>query len=345
MEQLNYQNSGVNISEGNRAVDKIKQVVAETYNSQVLGQLGGFGGMFMPDLTGFKRPVLVSGTDGVGTKLELAIRAKSYDTVGIDLVAMSVNDIITQGAKPLFFLDYIATGKLKADQISQIVTGIAEGCRQSGCALIGGETAEMPGFYEQERFDLAGFCTGIVDYDNIIDGRTIQAGDVLIGLSSSGIHSNGYSLVRKLFFDHLQLTIDQAIPELGETVGECLLRPTKIYVQPVLEILDKVTVKGMVHVTGGGFIENIPRILPQGLGVDIHLDSWPMPKIFDYMMERGNIAEQEMFRTFNMGIGYILVVDREAGATVLQELTDSYRIGQVVAGSGVHLVRPMQSSQ
>lgn len=341
MNKLTYAGAGVDINEGARAVDKMKGYVKETFTKNVLGGLGGFGGLFELDLEGYKKPVLVSGTDGVGTKLKIATMKDQHDTVGIDLVAMCVNDILVQGAKPLFFLDYIATGKLNSDQVADIVKGIAEGCKQSGVSLIGGETAEMPGFYEADDYDMAGFTVGIVDKDKIIDGSAIQSGNVIIGLPSTGIHSNGYSLVRKLFFDHLELGINDYVAELESTVGEALITPTQIYVQSVLEILKKVNVKGMVHVTGGGFIENIPRVLPQGLGAEINLGSWHMPKIFDFIKEKGNIERREMYKTFNMGIGYLLVVSEEAVAPLLAVINDrgekAYVIGKVNSNEGVKL--------
>lgn len=338
---LTYADAGVDINEGAIAVEKMKKHVKETFTKGVLGGLGGFGGLFELDLENYKKPVLVSGTDGVGTKLKIAILKDQHDTVGIDLVAMCVNDVLVQGAKPLFFLDYIATGKLKSEKIADIVKGVADGCKQSGAALIGGETAEMPGFYSDDEYDMAGFTVGIVEKDKIVDGSKIKTGDVLIGLSSSGIHSNGYSLVRKLFFDKLKFDIDTYIKELDKTLGEALIVPTRIYVNSVLNILDKVEVNGMVHVTGGGFIENIPRILPKGLGVDIELNSWKMLPIFDYMKEKGNIDIIEMYKTFNMGIGFILIVDKNKVEEILDITKNinekAYVIGKVTEKEGVKL--------
>ncbi len=338
---LTYADAGVDINEGAIAVEKMKGYVKETFTKGVLGGLGGFGGLFELDLEGYRKPVLVSGTDGVGTKLKIAIMKDQHDTVGIDLVAMCVNDILVQGAKPLFFLDYIATGKLESDKVADLVKGIAEGCKQSEAALIGGETAEMPGFYAADEYDMAGFTVGIVEKDKMIDGSTIKEGNVLVGLPSTGVHSNGYSLVRKLFFDKLGLGINDTVEELNSTVGEALITPTKIYVKSVLAILDKVTVNGMVHVTGGGFIENIPRVLPQGLGVNINLGSWDMLPIFPFMQEKGNIETVEMYKTFNMGIGFILVVNKENVDSLLEAVEavneKAYVIGEVTSQEGVKL--------
>lgn len=341
MSKLTYADAGVDIEEGALAVEKMKSYVKETFTKGVLGGLGGFGGMFELDLTGYTKPVLVSGTDGVGTKLKIAIMKDQHDTVGIDLVAMCVNDILVQGAKPLFFLDYIATGKLTSDKIANLVKGISEGCKQSEAALIGGETAEMPGFYSEDEYDMAGFTVGIVEKDKIIDGSTIESGDVLVGLSSTGVHSNGYSLVRKLFFDVLKLDINDHVDELGQTVGEALIAPTKIYVKPVLKVLENVAVKGMVHVTGGGFVENIPRILPEGLGASIELNSWPMPKVFPFMQEAGDIDTYEMYKTFNMGIGFIMIVKEDDVDNLKKAVKaageEAYVIGKVTSEAGVNL--------
>ena len=316
-------------------------MLKETFTKGVLGGLGGFGGMFELDLTGYTKPVLVSGTDGVGTKLKISILKDQHDTVGIDLVAMCVNDILVQGAKPLFFLDYIATGKLESDKIADLVKGIAEGCKQSGASLIGGETAEMPGFYSADEYDMAGFTVGIVDKDKIIDGSKIKADNVLIGLPSTGVHSNGYSLVRKLFFDKLGLGINDHVEELNATVGEALITPTKIYVKSVLEVLNHVDVHGMVHVTGGGFIENIPRILPDNLGVDVNLNSWPQLDLFKFIQDKGNIETVEMYKTFNMGIGFIMIVDKNDVDKTLEAIESTgekaYVIGQVRDQVGVNL--------
>lgn len=341
MSKLTYKDAGVDIEEGALAVEKMKSYVKETFTKGVLGGLGGFGGMFELDLTGYTKPVLVSGTDGVGTKLKISILKEQHDTVGIDLVAMCVNDILVQGAKPLFFLDYIATGKLESDKIADLVKGIAEGCKQSDAALIGGETAEMPGFYAADEYDMAGFTVGIVDKDKIIDGSTIQSDDVLIGLPSTGVHSNGYSLVRKLFFDQLDLDINDHVAELNSSVGEALITPTKIYVKEVLRVLEDISVKGMVHVTGGGFIENIPRILPEGLGAKINLNAWPQLPLFEFIQDKGDIATEEMFKTFNMGIGFIMIVkqdDVDATLKLIESLDEqAYVIGSVTSQAGVAL--------
>jgi phosphoribosylformylglycinamidine cyclo-ligase len=343
-EKLTYTDSGVNIEEGARAVDLMKGYVKNTFTKNVLCDLGGFGGLFELNAKEYEAPVLVSGTDGVGTKLKLAFMMDKHDTVGIDLVAMCVNDILCQGAKPLFFLDYVATGKLEAEKVADIVKGISEGCIQSGSALIGGETAEMPGFYAAGEYDMAGFSVGIVDKPRIIDGSKIEDGDVVIGVASSGIHSNGYSLVRKLFFDRLGYGVDKYIEELGETLGEALLRPTKIYANTVMKVLSQYDVKGMVHITGGGFYENIPRIIPQGLGVEVNLGSWDVLPIFELMQREGNVETDEMFKTFNMGIGYIFIVKEKDGEGVLGAIKDTgenaYKIGKVVEGiHGVSLCR------
>ena len=337
--KLTYADAGVDIEEGAAAVEKMKAYVQETFTKGVLGGLGGFGGLFELDLEGYKKPVLVSGTDGVGTKLKIAFLTDVHDSTGIDLVAMCVNDILVQGAKPLFFLDYIATGRISSDKVADIVKGIAEGCKQSGASLIGGETAEMPGFYSDDEYDIAGFTVGIVEKEKIIDGSKIKEGDVLIGLPSTGIHSNGYSLVRKLFFDVLNMNVSDHVEELGMTLGEALIMPTKIYVKEILEILANHSVNGMVHVTGGGFTENIPRVLPEGLGADIAMGSWEMNPLFPLIQKKGNIDESEMFKTFNMGIGFILAVDPSEADAMMETIEKSgekaYKIGTVTKGEGV----------
>ena len=337
--KLTYADAGVDIEEGAAAVEKMKAYVQETFTKGVLGGLGGFGGLFELDLEGYKKPVLVSGTDGVGTKLKIAFLTDVHDSAGIDLVAMCVNDILVQGAKPLFFLDYIATGRISSDKVADIVKGIAEGCKQSGASLIGGETAEMPGFYTDDEYDIAGFTVGIVEKEKIIDGSKIKDGDVLIGLPSTGIHSNGYSLVRKLFFDVLEMKVSDHVDELGMTLGEALIAPTKIYVKEILEILANHPVNGMVHVTGGGFTENIPRVLPEGLGADIAMGSWEMNPLFPLIQEKGNIDESEMFKTFNMGIGFILAVDPSEADAMMETIEKTgekaYKIGTVTKGEGV----------
>lgn len=334
---ITYKNAGVDIDEGQRAVKLMKEHVKSTFNNNVLTDLGSFGGLFSLDIKEYKEPVLVSGTDGVGTKLKLAFMMDKHDTIGQDCVAMCVNDILCQGARPLFFLDYIATGKLIGEKIAQIVGGIAEGCRLSGSALIGGETAEMPGLYKESEYDLAGFSVGIVDKSKVITGKNIKAGDIILGLPSSGIHSNGYSLVRKLFFQVLNMETTDYVEELGSTLGEELLKPTKIYTKPILSLIKNVNVKGIAHITGGGFHENIPRILSENLDAKIDTKAWDMPAIFKIMQKKGNINTHEMFSTFNMGIGMVVVVskeDAEKSMEILKEQGEDIRvIGKIVEGS------------
>lgn len=332
-DKLTYADSGVDVKEGARAVTLMKKHVKETFNGDVIGDLGSFGGLLR--LSGeFESPVLVAGTDGVGTKLKIAFMMDKHDTVGQDLVAMCVNDILCQGATPLFFLDYLATGHIEAEKVAEIVKGVTDGCKLSAMPLLGGETAEMPGFYQDNEYDMAGFAVGVVDEPKIVTGQNIKPGNVLIGLSSSGVHSNGFSLVRKLCFDKLGLGVDDYVEELGMTLGENLITPTKIYVKPILNVLKEVNVLGMVHMTGGGFYENIPRIIPKGMGVEINLGSWPMLPIFDFIMAKGNVELEEMYGTFNMSIGYILAVeaaDVEATLAALEAHGEkAYTIGKVV---------------
>ena len=329
-----YAAAGVDITAGYRAVELMKQHIAKTMTKGVCSDVGGFGGLFELDLTGIEKPVLVSGTDGVGTKLKLAFLMDKHDTVGIDCVAMCVNDIICAGAKPLFFLDYIACGKNVPEKIADIVKGVAEGCVQSGAALIGGETAEMPGFYPVDEYDLAGYCTGVVDKSKIIDNKKMCEGDVVIALPSSGVHSNGFSLVRKVF-DVENADIKTPLEALGgKSVGETLLTPTKIYVKPVLALLEKVEVKGISHITGGGFYENIPRSIPDGLGAKIDKSAVKILPIFKLLQEKGGISERDMFNTFNMGVGMSIVVkkeDVESALSILKENgEDAYVIGEIV---------------
>ena len=329
-----YAASGVDITAGYRAVELMKQYVARTTTPGVIGGLGGFGGLFELDCTDMPHPVLISGTDGVGTKLKLAFIMDKHDTVGIDCVAMCVNDIICAGAKPLVFLDYIACGKNIPERIADIVKGVAEGCVQSGAALIGGETAEMPGFYPEDEYDLAGYCTGVVDKDKIIDVSKMKEGDVIIALPSSGVHSNGFSLVRKVF-DVENSDIKSPVSELGgKSVGETLLTPTKIYVKPVLSLLEKVNVKGISHITGGGFYENIPRSIPEGLCAKIDRSAVRILPVFELIAKRGNISERDMFNTFNMGVGMSIVVSREDADKALSVLhesgEDAYIIGEII---------------
>lgn len=330
-----YRQAGVDINAGYRAVELMKGSIARTHIPGVMGAVGGFGGLFAPDLSGIKKPVLVSGTDGVGTKLKLAFLMDTHDTIGIDCVAMCVNDVLCCGARPLFFLDYIAVGKNVPERVAQIVSGVAEGCVQAGCALIGGETAEMPGFYAQDEYDIAGFCVGLVDEEKIIDPARVRAGDVLIALPSSGVHSNGFSLVRRaLDIEHADLSArPQALG--GVTLGEALLAPTRIYVKPVLKLFEQVNVKGVAHITGGGFYENIPRSLPQGLGARIERGAVLVQPVFDLIARAGDIPEREMFSTFNMGVGMCLTVDRADADRALDVLRAAgeqpYLLGEVAA--------------
>ena len=339
-----YAAAGVDVTAGYESVERIKPMVESTYIPGVLGTLGGFGGMFAPDMAGMKKPVLVSGTDGVGTKLRLAQLMNKHDTIGIDCVAMCVNDIICGGAAPLFFLDYIACGKNDPVRIAEIVTGITEGCRQSECALVGGETAEHPGLMPDEDYDVAGFSVGIVDEEKIIDGKHLAEGDVLIGLASTGVHSNGFSLVRKVFdVEHADLT--SPMEELGgKSLGETLLTPTRIYVKAVKALLKAgVDIHAISHITGGGFYENVPRMMTEGLTAQIKLDSFPRLPIFDLIEKKGGIPERDMYNTFNMGIGMILALPAQRAAQALEILKaageQAYQIGQVISGeAGVELV-------
>ncbi|WP_047983116.1 phosphoribosylformylglycinamidine cyclo-ligase [Ornithinibacillus californiensis] len=331
-----YKAAGVDVEAGYEAVERMKKHIARTTRPEVLGGIGSFAGLF--ELTSFqyKEPVLVSGTDGVGTKLKLAFELDKHDTVGIDLVAMCVNDIVAQGASPLFFLDYIACGKNEPAQIEQIVSGIAEGCTQASAALIGGETAEMPGLYGDNEYDLAGFVVGIAEKSALVTGETIQAGDVVIGLPSSGIHSNGYSLVRKLVAG---MDLSETPDGLSKPLGEWLLEPTKIYTKPIQQLMRAVAVKGISHITGGGFYENIPRMLPSGLGVDLVLGNWKVPEIFTFLQEKGGLTLDDMFGVFNMGIGMAIVVSKEDAKRALKVLVEAGEnataIGQVVTNEGV----------
>jgi phosphoribosylformylglycinamidine cyclo-ligase len=323
---ITYKDSGVNIEEGYKSVNLIKEHAKKTFIPGVINNIGSFAGMF--EIGNYKKPVLVSGTDGVGTKLDIAFKMKKYDTVGIDCVAMCVNDILCHGAKPLFFLDYLACGKLEAEVAESLVKGVSNGCIEAGCALIGGETAEMPGFYRDGEYDIAGFSVGIVEKDKIIDGGNIKEGDILIGIKSSGIHSNGYSLVRKLITD---LNMDFK----GKTIGEVLLTPTKIYVKPILKLLESFDIKGMAHITGGGFYENIPRMFKNNFTAVINKNSFETPEIFKYIMSLG-IAEEHMFNTFNMGIGFVLCVSKKDSENIIKALENlgekAYEIGYVEAG-------------
>lgn len=330
-----YKNAGVDIDAGNEAVAKIKNHASKTFRKEVMTGLGGFGSLFALE-NKYKKPILVSGTDGVGTKLKIAFAMNKHDTVGIDLVAMCVNDILVQGAEPLFFLDYIATGELKPNQVEEIVRGISDGCLQANCSLIGGETAEMPGMYQHEEYDLAGFAVGIVDEEQLIDGSRIEEGDLIIGLQSNGLHSNGFSLVRHILFSENDYKLDEYIPELNSILGLELLKPTRIYVSSILNLIKETPVKGMAHITGGGFIDNIPRSLPTGLEAEIELGSWEIPAIFKFLQKTGNLQDKDMYRTFNMGIGYLLVIENKYLEQALYMLKASgekpYLIGRVKRG-------------
>lgn len=332
---LTYRASGVDIDEGNRAVNLIKDKIKGTYDKNVIGDLGNFSGLYsLKDFINRDEPVLLSSTDGVGTKLKLAQMMDIHNTVGIDLVAMCVNDLICQGAKPLFFLDYIATGKLIPEKIDDIVSGIVEGCKMAECALIGGETAEMPGMYSEDDYDLAGFSVGIADKSKIISGQDVNSGDTLIGISSSGIHSNGYSFIRKIFLEEYKYELTDYIEELEMTLGEALLIPTKIYVKLVMDLIKKYELKAIAHITGGGVIENIPRVIPNGLGIDIEKNSWEKPAIFKMIEKFNAIDEVELHKSFNMGIGLAMVVDSDKAEEIVSYLNESekqaYIIGKVV---------------
>ena len=332
---LSYRDAGVDIDAGNALIDRIKPLTKRTMRPEVLGNLGGFGALFELDLSKYKAPVLVAGTDGVGTKLKLALQLGIHNTVGIDLVAMCVNDLIVQGAEPLFFLDYYATGKLSVDVATDVIEGIAKGCELSGAALIGGETAEMPGMYEEGDYDLAGFCVGAVDKAKVIDGRDVQAGHAIIGLTSSGPHSNGYSLIRKII-EHVDADVNADFH--GQPLGKALLTPTQIYVKPLLSLFEKTTVHALAHITGGGLLENIPRVLPENTQAVIDSKNWHRPAVFDWLQENGNVAEEEMYRTFNCGIGMTLVVDQSDVARTIAHFNnedfDAMLIGEIETHSG-----------
>lgn len=334
---LTYKDSGVDKEAGYKQVQLIKDSIKKTHSKNVLSTIGGFSGLFQMDMKGLEEPVLVSGTDGVGTKLKLAFMTDKHDTIGEDLVAMCANDILCQGAKPLFFLDYIGTSKLIPEKMAEVVKGVSNGCIKAECALIGGETAEMPGFYSEGEYDLAGFCVGLVDKKSIIDGSTISEGDLILGLPSSGIHSNGYSLVRKIVFDIKNSDLNERIEGLDATLGEELLKPTMIYTDPVLSLVENFNIKGLAHITGGGFYENIPRVLPQGLTGHIEKSSIETPKIFELLKEWGGLSEREMYSTFNMGVGMVVIVAKEEAGDVEEFLRKRdervYRLGTVKTGS------------
>ncbi|HOJ88963.1 MAG TPA: phosphoribosylformylglycinamidine cyclo-ligase [Pseudothermotoga sp.] len=329
---ITYKNSGVDIDAADIAVQMMKKYIKSTYTEGVLGDIGAFGGFFQMDKS-YKNPVLVAGADGVGTKLKIAFMMNKHDTVGVDCVAMCVNDVLVHGAKPLFFLDYIAVGRLIPEKIAQVVKGLCDGCIQANCALIGGETAQMPDMYKEDEYDLAGFAVGIVEKDKLLDGSKVKDKDIVIGLASTGLHSNGFSLVRKVLLKDMSL--DTYVQELGKTLGEELLTPIKIYVKTVLEILDS-DIHAMAHITGGGLVENLPRVLPNGLEINLQRDSWEVPAIFKIIQRMGNIEEREMFRTFNMGIGFVLIVDKESADRVIARLQSmgqkAWIIGEINEG-------------
>ena len=330
-----YRQAGVDIDAGNETVRRIKSLARATFTPGVLSDIGSFGGLFRIDRERWRDPVLVSSADGVGTKLKVAFMTGRHDTVGADLVNHCVNDVLVQGAEPLFFLDYLATGRLSPDVAEQVISGIARGCRENGCALVGGETAEMPGFYNDGEYDLAGFIVGMVDRDGIIDGRGIVPGDSLVGLPSAGLHTNGYSLARHVLFEVSGLRPESLVPEIGATIADALLAPHRSYLHAIRPLLDVRVVKGMAHITGGGITENLPRVLPQGCGAVIDRGAWRVPPIFTFIQERGGIATDEMFRAFNMGIGLIVVCDPQKCAEVARTASGAIVIGEVVAGAGV----------
>ncbi|MEZ7173267.1 phosphoribosylformylglycinamidine cyclo-ligase [Sporosarcina sp. OR05] len=339
-----YEKAGVNIEAGYESVERMKSHVARTARKGVAGAFGGFGGMFDLSALGYKEPVLVSGTDGVGTKLKVAFMADQHDTIGIDCVAMCVNDIVAQGAAPLYFLDYIALGKAVPEKVEAIVKGIADGCVQAGAALIGGETAEMPGLYEVDEYDVAGFAVGACEKSNIVTGEYVQEGDVLVGLASSGIHSNGFSLVRQIVFEEQGYMMDEYIAgyeELGR-IGHALLEPTKIYAKPVLQIHEELDVHAMGHITGGGFFENLPRMFPQGFGVEVKLGSWPVLPIFNMLKHKGELLDKDLYSVFNMGIGFVIALPAEQAKRAIQIAAlhgeDAYEIGRVVKSEGITFI-------
>ena len=331
-----YKAAGVDVTAGYKGVQLMKKAVQSTYTNAVISDIGGFGGLYAPQIQGMEEPILVSGTDGVGTKLKLAFLMDKHDTIGEDCVAMCANDVICTGASPMFFLDYMALGKNIPEKVATVVTGVAEGCKKANCSLVGGETAEMPGFYPEDEYDLAGFCVGVVDKKKIIDSKTIKVGDKVIGLASSGVHSNGFSLVRKVF-DVNEENLKEYVEELGKTVGEALLEPTRIYVKPILKLIEEVKVKGISHITGGGFYENLPRMLRDGVSLKIDKNSYEVPALFKLIASRGNIPERDMYNTFNMGIGMAVIVPEnevEKAINLLKEAgEEAYLIGSVVSGN------------
>ena len=336
-DSISYSDAGVDIDAATRATDKIKELARRTFNQRTLSEIGSFGGMFDGAFPGLSKPVLVASADGVGTKLKIAFATGVHNTVGRDLVNHCVNDILVQGARPLFFLDYIATGKLSPEVVASIVEGVTNGCRENACVLLGGETAEMPGFYQDGEYDIAGFIVGVVDRDKVIDGKTIAPGDVLLALPSAGLHTNGYSLARKLFFEVAGYQPNTQLPEMGMAAGEALLLPHVSYLQPLDGLLDKGVIKGLAHITGGGLTDNIPRILPEGTAVQIKRDSWPTPPLFELLRRLGNVSDSEMYRTFNMGVGMVIVCAANEAAAIEKHLRDlgnsCYTIGNVVEGN------------
>ena len=321
--KLTYKEAGVDIDEGERFVRLISPFVRKTFRHEVITDIGSFNALFNLNVKKYKKPVLVSGTDGVGTKLKIAFMMDRHDTVGIDLVAMCVNDILTSGAEPLFFLDYFATGRLDSKKATEVIKGIVKGCKEAGCSLIGGETAEMPGFYSEGEYDLSGFAVGVVNRERIIDGSKIKEGDAIIGIVSNGLHSNGYSLVRKVFLDSKKMKIDAYVPDLGTTLGEELLKPTKIYVKAFMALKEKIKIKGMAHITGGGIPGNLPRILPMGICANIKAVAWPVHPIFRLLKKMVNVPEEDMKKTFNMGIGYVMVISANKAKDTISILNKS----------------------
>jgi len=334
-DRFTYKDAGVDIELADRVIGSLAERIKRTFRPEVIGRFGGFAAMFRPEWRRCQDPVLVAATDGVGTKLKIAFLTGVHDTVGIDLVAMNVNDILVTGAEPLFFLDYVATGAIDADTVTAVISGIARGCEDAGCALIGGETAEMPDFYGKGEYDLAGFCVGLVDRATALDGSAVKPGDAVIGVASSGLHSNGYSLVRKVLLERKGYTIDSRLADLDRPLGEELLTPTNIYVKPILQLMSTVTVSAMAHITGGGFVGNIPRVIPDGCGVVIDSSSWETPPIFDIIRREASLDSAEMFRTFNMGVGFVIVVPRDYADQTRAQLADtglrSWMIGTVTA--------------
>jgi phosphoribosylformylglycinamidine cyclo-ligase len=337
-ESMDYKSAGVDIDAGNETVRRIKSLARSTFTGGVLSEIGSFGGLFRLELAGWKDLVLVASADGVGTKLKIAFQTNEHRTIGADLVNHCVNDILVQGARPLFFLDYLATGKLSPDVAAHVVEGLARACRENGCALLGGETAEMPGFYAEGEYDLAGFIVGAVEGETLIDGRSIAVGDSLVGLPSTGLHTNGYSLARRIVFDHLGLTVESTVPELGETVGEALLRTHRSYLNAVYPLVTRGAIKGMAHITGGGLTDNLPRILPSGVAARIDRGAWSVPPLFAWLQHAGDVPIDDMFRTFNMGIGLVLVCTPSLVETIVDDLRSRHEtpilIGEIVVGNG-----------